>query len=189
MESFDDVEFPAPEADPSNPEEAFVAAYGELRQIASALMRGEAPSHTLQTTALLHEAFLRLVRAGGLTAEDRREYIRLISTIMRRVLVDHARSRNARKRGGQLRRDDLPSLDVLGGPAKAADVELVLSVNRALERLTRVEPFKARIVELRFFGGFTVSEVAEILDTSPSTIERGWRAARARLYLMLGRDE
>lgn len=171
-----------------DPAEAFVAAYEELRHVASALLCRERPHHTLQTTALLHEAFLRLVRAGDLTVENRREYIRLIAVMMRRVLVDYARTRNASKRGGQYRRVNLAVADLPHSLDGGSPIELVLGVNRALQRLAEIDPFKAEVVELRFFGGFTVREAAEILATSTSTIERSWRSARAWLFRALRAD-
>ena len=155
--------------------------YAELRSIASAQMRGERPDHTLQPTALVHEAYVRLLGSGSRSFEDRAHFVNAASRVMRRVLIDHARARSAAKRGNNLR----VTLDegIAGGPEPAIDV---LSLDDALNRLAAAEPRWAQVVELRFFGGLEVTEVAALLGISAATVKRDWQFARAWLARELG---
>jgi RNA polymerase sigma factor (TIGR02999 family) len=149
--------------------------YDELHAIAARHMRGERPDHTLQPTALVHEAFLRLTGAE-IPYDDRAHFIRAASQSMRRVLVDHARARNAAKRGGNLR----VTLDESLAPQEDRVVDLLV-LDDALNRLAAAEPRWARVVELRFFGGLEVTEVAAVLGISTATAKRDWQFARTWL--------
>lgn len=155
--------------------------YAELRSIAAAQMRGERPDHTLQPTALVHEAYVRLVGSGSRSLGDRSHFVNAASRVMRRVLIDHARARNAAKRSGNLR----VTLDegIAGGVEPVVDV---LSLDNALNRLAAVEPRWAQVVELRFFGGLEIAEVAALLEISTATVKRDWQFARAWLARELG---
>jgi RNA polymerase sigma factor (TIGR02999 family) len=139
-------------------------------------MARERADHTLQPTALVHEAYARLAHAASLHAADRLHFLRLASSVMRRVLVDHARARHAAKRGGamQVTLDDA----LVGQDAHALDM---LELDDALTRLAAAEPRWAQVVELRFFAGLEVPEVAEVLGISTATVKRDWRFARAWL--------
>jgi RNA polymerase sigma-70 factor, ECF subfamily len=150
--------------------------YAELRDVAARYMRRERADHTLQPTALVHEAFLRLVGSSPTAFEDRAHFLRVAAQAMRRVLVDHARARNAAKRGGGL-------CVTFEENAVAADEQGVdvLVLDDALNRLAAAEPRWARVVELRFFAGLEVPEVAKVLGTSTATVKRDWRFARAWL--------
>jgi RNA polymerase sigma factor (TIGR02999 family) len=155
--------------------------YAELHDIAARHMRGERPDHTLQPTALVHEAFLRLLTPGSY--EDRTHFLRAASTAMRHVLVDHARARNAAKRGGALR----VTLDEALAGRDERVVELLV-LDDALTRLAAAEPRWAQVVELRFFGGLEVPDVAAALGISAATVKRDWQFARAWLARELGPD-
>jgi RNA polymerase sigma factor (TIGR02999 family) len=152
--------------------------YGELRHIAGRLMRGEGPNHTLQTTALVHEAYMRMVRPRDTAWKDRTHFFAVAATIMRRILVDHARARSAEKRGGTA---PLP-LDLIEPVVDLEDPERILAVDVALTRLAGIDERQSRIVELRFFAGMTVEETAAVLEISSRTVKREWQLARAWLY-------
>ena len=157
--------------------------YGELRRLAAAALRRERPEHTLQPTALVHEAFMRLAGVDDTRWHDRDHFIAAAARAMRRVLVDHARTRNAVKRGDGESRVSLDGIDV---PAAATSVDLV-ALDTTLERLAALDARQARIVELRFFAGLTVEETAALIGTSPRTVKREWQMARAWLARELGR--
>ena len=159
------------------------ALYGELHNIARRHMRGERPNHTLQPTALVSEAVLRLLGRDSLDFEGRAHFLRSASQAMRRVLVDHARARNAAKRDGGIRVTLNDDLD--GGPVSDVDV---LALDRALTRLAAAEPRWAQVVELRYLLGLDVLEVAEVLGTSAATVKRDWQFARAYLARELDGD-
>jgi RNA polymerase sigma factor (TIGR02999 family) len=146
-------------------------------------MRRERPDHTLQPTALVHEAFLRMAGRTPLSVQDRTHFLRAASQAMRRVLVDHARARNAQKRGAALH----VTLDeaVAGAPQTAVDM---LALDDALDRLGAAEPRWAQVVELRYFAGLEIPEVAAALGVSPATVKRDWQFARAWLSRELGPD-
>jgi RNA polymerase sigma factor (TIGR02999 family) len=151
--------------------------YEELRALAAAYLRGERKDHTLQPTALVHEAFLKLVDQRSVTWQDRAHFFGIAAQAMRRVLVDHARRRNAQKRSGD-RNITLPDdLSVTTEP----EVDVV-RVGEALERLAQLDERQARIVEMRFFGGLTIEETAEVLGISAATVKRDWQLAKAWLH-------
>jgi RNA polymerase sigma-70 factor (ECF subfamily) len=158
--------------------------YAELRRVAARRLARERAGHTLVPTALVHEAYLRLVEQHSAQWQGRAHFFGVAAELMRRILVDHARARAAAKRGaGQT----LVSLDAAREPRGpgAPDVD-VLALNAALDRLAELDPRQARIVELRYFGGLSVDETALILDLSPATVKRAWTMARAWLFRELG---
>ena len=171
------------EIDPGATTDALLnAVYDELRRLAAYHLGRERANHTLQATALVHEAYLRLAAQGGGRWRDRTHFIALASQMMRRVLVDQARARLRDKRGG----GDLGlSLSEAGDLASGKDVQ-VLDLDQALDRLAQVDPRKAKLVEFRYFGGLTLEETAQALDTSLATAERDWRFSRAFLRRELG---
>ena len=156
----------------------------ELRRLARGYMRRERPGHTLQTTALVNEAFVRLTDARSVRWQDRAHFLAISARLMRRVLVDHARSRGYRKRGGGAERVTLDEMHVV---AAGPEVDLV-ALDRALQALTEVDARKGKVVELRFFGGLSVEETAEVLGVSPDTVKRDWRLARLWLLRELEGD-
>jgi RNA polymerase sigma factor (TIGR02999 family) len=147
---------------------------GELRRLARGYMGRERRGHTLQVTALVNEAFLRLTDARCVRWQDRAHVLGISARLMRRVLVDHARSRGYRKRGGGAQRVTLHE-GLVASPEPALDV---VALDRALEALAAVDVRKSRMIELRFFGGLSVEETAEVLDVSPDTVKRDWRLAK-----------
>jgi RNA polymerase sigma factor (TIGR02999 family) len=159
--------------------------YAELRRIASKQLRGERQEHTLAPTALVHELYLRLVDQRRSTWENRAQFFGLAAQLMRRILVDHARTQHAAKRGGSVTRmslDELPEESHAESDAAGPAAADVLAIDEALERLASLDGDQARIVELRFFTGLTVEETAHVLKRSPRTVKREWRLARAWLY-------
>jgi len=153
----------------------------ELRRLAAACLRRERRDHTLQPTALVHEAYLRLVDQGKAPCHSRSQFLALAANLMRQILVDHARSHRAAKRGGGHK----VNLEDAGELVQRQTVDLV-ALDQALEWLARIDPRQSRVVELRFFGGLTEGEIAELLDVSPITVKRDWRIARAVLHHQLG---
>jgi RNA polymerase sigma-70 factor (ECF subfamily) len=152
--------------------------YDELRRLASSYMRRERPDHTLQTTALVHEAYLRLVGQRDVDWKNRAHLLGVAAQTMRRILMDHARSHLSGKRGGlQLK----ISLDNASVSFSSRSTEL-LALDDALSQLAAIDARQSRIVELRFFGGLSVDETAEILGVSPRTVRREWTVARAWLF-------
>lgn len=161
--------------------------YAELHRMARRHMRKER-ENTLQTTALVHEAYLRLVDAKGLACQDRTHFFSLSAQIMRRILVDGARARVSAKRGGDappLDHSEAINLDEIAGNASPKSAE-VLALDQALDDLARVDARKARVIELRFFGGLSVEETAEVLQISAQSVMRDWKLARAWLVRELG---
>jgi RNA polymerase sigma factor (TIGR02999 family) len=163
----------------------FPIVYDELRQAAAAALRRERPEHTLQPTALVHETFLRLADDSRVWWENRSHFLAIASKVMRRILVEHARGRNAQKRGSGEARRSLDDIDV-PMPDAAGGVDLV-ALDDALARLASLDPRQARIVELRFFGGLTVEETATVIGSSPRTVKRDWQVARAWLKREMAR--
>lgn len=155
--------------------------YADLRRLAGRHLRGERRNHTLQPTALVNEAYLRLMRGGSHEWRDRVHFFAMASTVMRRILVDHARRRLATKRGGAEASSgvETEALVLTHSP------ERILAVDEALGVLTQELPRAARVVELRFFGGLSDAETATILKVSERTVKRDWREAKARLYALL----
>ncbi len=154
------------------------ALYSELRRIAGRSLRGERRGHTLQTTALVHEAYLRLLKDARLSVQNRAHFLAIAAQSMREILVEHARARAASKRGGNRAR---VTLEESLATETAAGVD-VLALEEALERLASLDPVQARIVEMLFYAGMTVEETAAALGTSPATVKRHWTIARAWLY-------
>jgi RNA polymerase sigma factor (TIGR02999 family) len=164
--------------------------YGELRRLAYKFMQGERPDHTLQATALVNEAYLRLVDIRAVDWQDRAHFMAIAAQTMRRVLVDAARTRAAEKRGGNMERVDhgASGVDLDGLPAPETDRALeVCALDEALDALARMDPRRAKVIELRFFGGLTVEETAEVLQISPQSVMRDWKLARAWLTRELRR--
>ena len=158
-------------------EELFQLLYGELRALAGAAMERDRAGHTLQPTALVHEAWIKLASPGALAVNDREHFLALAAKAMRQVLVDHARGKQRDKRGGGREPVTLHSAEA---PAGLADVD-VLALEEALERLAQYSAQKARIVELRFFGGLSIDEIAHVVGLSSSSVDREWSFARAWL--------
>ena len=154
--------------------------YDELHRQARHVMRGDGPGHTLQTTALVHEAYLRLVHAD-VPWEDRAHFYAVAARTMRRILVDHARSKRREKRGGGIVEVTLEESAVID-PQRPPDLE---ALDEALERLGEIDERKARAVELHYFGGLSYDETARVLDVSPATVHRDLRMAKAWLYQQL----
>lgn len=157
--------------------------YDELRHLAARQLRGERPDHTLQSTALVHEAYLKLIDQQRVQWHDRDHFFAVAAQVIRHILVSHARARNASKRGGgktMLAFDE--SLGVPGG----REMDLV-ALEDALQGLSKIDPQQGRIVELRFFGGLSIEGTARVLGISPATVKRDWNVARAWLHRQLSR--
>lgn len=154
------------------------AVYGELRLQAERYMRRQRPDHTLQATALVHEAYLRLVKQQETEWRSRAHFFGVAAKAMRSILVDHARARQTAKRGAGVARLTLGRVESATATTAAVDV---LDLERALQRLAEFDPAKARLVELRYFGGLSIEEAAEVLEMSPATLKRQWNTARAWL--------
>ena len=155
--------------------------YRELRRMAAHFLRQERPGYTLQSAELVHEAYLRLVNAEQVNWQDRAHFFAVAATLMRRILVDRARRRSAGKRGADVRLVNLDqALDVYAIRARE-----LIALDDALSRLAQVDPRRARIVELRFFGGLSVEETAEVVKLSSDTVTRDWKLARAWLLTEL----
>jgi RNA polymerase sigma factor (TIGR02999 family) len=168
--------------DPSARDELVPIVYEELRRLAHHYMRGEREGHTLQTTALVNEVYLRLAGIDGLQWRDRAHFFAMAATLMRRVLVDHARQRGRDKRGGGV--SVVPLDETAVSPQPEVDV---VALDEALQRLDAVDPQQCRVVELRFFAGLSVEETAEALGISAATVKRDWATARLWLYHELER--
>ena len=152
--------------------------YKELRRLAAGRLRNERTIHTLQPTALVHEAYLRLVDCGNIHWRNRAHFFGVAAQLMRNILVDHARTHSAEKRGGDRERvslEDLPEI------SKGEEVDL-MALDEALTRLEAIDAQQSRIIELRYFGGLTIEESAEVLNISPATVKREWSLARAWLH-------
>ena len=166
------------DGDESALEQLLPLVHEELRRVARRYMRGEREGHTLQPTALVNEAFLRLVDIKQVRWQNRAHFLAMSARAMRRVLVDIARSKQFLKRGAGGQKVPLDGLDELGASPPDTDVT---AVHEALESLAKFDPRKSRVVELRFFGGLTVEETAEVLNVSPETVMRDWKLAKAWL--------
>ena len=152
--------------------------YRELRRLAAAYLRRERHDHTLQPTALVHEAYLRLVDQDRIDCHTRAQFFGIAANLMRQILVNHAKRRQAAKRGGGNR----VSLDEAAIESQQTQEVSLIALDDALEKLALLDPRQCRIVELRFFGGLTEDEIAELVGVSPFTVKRDWRIARAVLY-------
>ena len=153
--------------------------YDELREMASRYLGRERSDHTLQPTALVHEAYFRLIDQREVRWNDRAHFFAIAAQIMRRILVDHARSHRYAKRGGAATKISLNQVSDLSGDSPAPDL---VALDDALRSLSRLDPDKASIVELRFFGGLSLEETAEVIGSSRATVVRQWRIAKAWLY-------
>jgi RNA polymerase sigma factor (TIGR02999 family) len=156
--------------------------YHELRRVAGAYVRRERPGQTLQATGLVHEAYLRLLRDKHLNWQNRAHFCAIAANAMRQILVERARARGAAKRGGAWARMTLDE-GAAAAPEPVVDIEVL---DQALGRLAERDPDQARLVELRYFGGLTIEETAEVLGVSPATVKRSWMVARAWLKKELG---
>lgn len=165
------------EGDPAARDRLLPIVYEELRRLAHHHMRGERKGHTLQTTALVNEVYLRLVGIDALRGRDRAHFFAMAATLMRRVLVDYARRRGRDKRGGGVSVTSLDENAIV--PQTGVDV---IALDAALERLAAVDPQQSRVVELRFFAGLSVEETADALGISRATVKRDWATAKLWLY-------
>lgn len=158
--------------------------YSELRSLANNYLRRERADHTLQPTALVHEAYLKLVDQRNVKWQNRAHFFGVAANIMRRILVDHARRHNAEKRGGEFSKEQLEEALVVVTEQKSFEL---LALDDALEELSKMDPQKSRVVELRYFGGLSVEETAEVMGVSEITIKRHWKMAKAWLYGQIAR--
>lgn len=173
--------------DPQALEAILPLVYNELRKLARYHLRQQRPNHTLQTTALVHEAYLRLAQEKSLEVENRTHLLSIAAQLMRWILVDYERARRAEKRGAGVTRLSLDaSVDV--PQADTRDVDLLV-LDEALERLAKLDPQQSEIIELRYFGGLSIEDTAEVLGISPATVKRSWSSARAWLLREIGRAE
>jgi RNA polymerase sigma factor (TIGR02999 family) len=158
--------------------------YSELRSLAHHYLRQERPDHTLQSTALVHEAYVRLVGHEPPTLQNRSHFFGVAARLMREILVEHARGERAAKRGGGA---PTIALDEIGEVARRVDIDL-LQLDDALTELARFDERQSRIVELRFFSGLSIDETSEVMGISPATVSREWTTARAWLYRQIARS-
>lgn len=166
------------EGDPSALEKLTPLVYNELRRIAHRYVRRERNGHTLQTTALVHEAYLRLAGEQQADWQNRAHFFAVTAQIMRHILIDHARRRRYAKHGGNNVHVHLDEVELMT-PQRADEL---VALDEALQEFTELDPRKARVVELRYFGGLNLEETAEVLDVSVMTVRRDWRAAKAWLF-------
>ena len=167
--------------DPSARDKLFPLVHAELRRIARRQMSHERPGHTLQATALVNEAYLKLAGHEGVEWQNRAHFFGVCAQVMRHILIDHARAHARDKRGGgavQVSLED--AVVIIGEPP-----EHLLALDEALKTLERVDPQKGKLVELRYFGGLSIEETAEVLNISPRTVRREWRRSKAWLYRMI----
>ncbi len=165
-------------------DELLPLVYDELRLLASSYMQQERADHTLQPTALVHEAFVRMVNQSEVDWKGRAHFFSVAAQMIRRVLVDHARARNTAKRGGGIDRVDLSDAHANGG----SNVVDILNVDDALDQLEKLNDRHRRVVELRYFGGLSLDETAHVLGVSRETVKADWRTARAWLRMRLGEE-
>jgi RNA polymerase sigma factor (TIGR02999 family) len=156
--------------------------YDELKRVAARHLAGERAGHTLQATALVHEAYLKLVDQRSARWQNRAQFFAVAAQLMRRILVDHARAHAAAKRGAGATRVTLSALEETGVDQPDLDV---VALDAALDRLAALDPRQARVVELRYFGGLSLEETASVVEISPATVKRDWAMARAWLYQQL----
>jgi len=158
--------------------------YNELRRLAHCYLRNERPDHTLQTTALVHEAYLCLVKQEPINVENRAHFFAVCANLMRQILIQYARRRDAAKRGAGYKL----TLDDAMGAVASRSINII-ALDDALNELARLDPQQSRIVELRFFGGLSIEETSQVLGVSPATVKRHWTTARAWLYDEIRRSE
>ncbi len=171
----------AASGDPRDNERLMLVIYEDLKRLAASRLKRERPGHTLHPTALVHEAYLRLTSQRTAQWNDRIHFFSIASRIIRRILIDHARERNSLKRGGAQKPLSIGNLDVASGER---DLDLV-ALDEALGELAELSPRQAQIVELRFFGGLTIQEIAGSLSIGTRSVDRDWRIARAWLFQRL----
>ena len=159
-------------------DDIFPLIYDELRGLANKYLRRERHNHTMQPTALVHEAYMKLVDHTRINWQNRAHFLGMSANIMRQILIDHARRHRAEKRGGEHENLQLEETFVVVSKEKPVDL---LALDEALENLAKIDPVKSRLVELRYFGGLTVEETAEVLGVSEITVKRHWRMAKAWL--------
>lgn len=167
--------------DPRVVDQLFPLVYDELRRIARAQMRRERPDHTLRATALVNEAYLKLVDQTRVAWQNRAHFFAIAARAMRRILVDYARTRSREKRGGGWERVTLEGVESDAG----SELDELLELDEALTRLGEVDPRQAQVVEMRFFAGVSMEEIAKVLNVSAATVDRDWRSARAWLSVEL----
>ena len=167
-------------------EELLPLVYDELHRQAHRYLRRERKGHTLQTTALIHEAYLNLIKQSGINFQNREHFFAISANLMRRILVNYANARHRQKRGGQ--NEDLELNDSILIATKSKDLDL-LALDEALTRLAKMDEQQARIVELRYFGGLTIEETSEVMGIAPATIKRDWNLTKAWLYRELGGEK
>lgn len=172
-------------AEPGARDALFSAAYGELRKLARSRLRDGGRNTMLDTTALVHESYLRCIHGGQLRSDDRRVFFAYASRVMRSVIIDAVRERQAERRGGDLQR---MTLDTQVADQLPVDEDELLKVHEALEALARAEPRLAQVVEMRYFGGLEMDEIARALNLGKRTVERDWEKARSYLFAALRRD-
>lgn len=158
--------------------------YDELRKLASSYLRRERSDHTLQPTALVHEAYMKLIDQKKVRWQNRAHFFGIAAQVMRRILLDHARKHKADKRGGEAEKLPLEEEILVVSHEKSAEL---IALDDALEALAAIDPQKAKIVELRYFGGLSIEETAEVMGVSVPTINRQWRMAKAWLYGQIAR--
>ncbi|HSS22425.1 MAG TPA: sigma-70 family RNA polymerase sigma factor [Pyrinomonadaceae bacterium] len=163
----------------------FAVVYEELRRLASGYMRGERSDHTLQTTALVHEAYMKLVRQSDSPVQNRVHFFAVAAKVMRQILIDHARTRHYEKRGGKAVRISLDDAAVLSDER----AEALVALDEALTELSAQDERQSQIVEMRYFGGLTIAETADFLKVSPDTVTRDWNMSKAWLYRRLNPQE
>ena len=163
-------------------DELLPVVYAELRRLASVHLSRERRDHTLQPTALVHEAYLRLIGQAEIDWQDRAHFFGISSRLMREILIEHARGRNRLKRGGEFKTQIALDDAVSFGSHEQLDV---IAVDEAINKLAAVDDRQARIVEMKFFGGLTIEEIAEVMSVSPATVKREWATAKLLLYKLL----
>lgn len=166
-------------------DELMPLVYDELRRIAARYLERERPDHTLQPTGLVHEAYLRLVNQKQVDWRNRAQFFGLAASMMRRILVNHAEAKRAEKRGGKREKISLDEVTIV----LREDMIDLLELDQALHRLEKFDKLKSEIVELKFFGGLTIEEIAELTQTSTATVEREWAFARGWLYKNLSEQK
>jgi RNA polymerase sigma factor (TIGR02999 family) len=169
-------------------DELLPLVYEELRRVANHHLRRERPGHTLQPTALVHEAYMRLINQAEVNWQNRAHFFGVAANLMRQILIQHARAAHAAKRGGDARKlylDDVPGIS--DGLAKKNDLDLI-ALDDALNHLAAVAPQQSLVVELRYFGGLSIEETAEVLGISPATVKREWTMAKAWLHREISKE-
>ena len=166
-------------------EQLFPLVYQELRRMAHRYMRRERPGHSLQTTAVVHEAYLRLIDQKHVQWQNRAHFFAIAAQMMRRILITHAQSHGYAKRGGGTLKVSLDEAAILS-PERAGEL---IALDEALTSLTAIDPRRSQVVELRFFGGLSNEEIAEVLKVSPNTVTRDWNVAKAWLYREMSKEQ